>query len=115
METVAKRTATGWEYHYRFVNRESLETRFLIFIVVAGRAEFVTPLLTDTARQPQIPYPRGSIFITVKPQEIRSFVVVDTAPPIEITGHLRILDRHNSIYGGAGVSLYVPRWDRLFK
>lgn len=113
--TRVTRIASAWEYQYSFHNAAATEIRLLVYINEDGNVEFASAFITDASKQPNSQYGQGSIFITVPAHASRSFAVIDSSPPVEVIGHVRVLDTHDSIYGGGDVSLYFPRWERLFR
>ena len=109
------RTSSAWEYQYSFQNAEARETRFLVYVSENNNVEFVTTFITDTSKRPDSEQGQGPIIVTIPAHESRQFTVIDTSPPVEVVGHIRVLDAYDSIYGGGTMSLYFPRWERLFQ
>lgn len=104
-----------WQYEYLVVNRTSSDLSLFVLTLINGRIEFASGFMTNSGRNADVQNSLGPFIIRIPRHSRKRFVVYDRAGPIEITGHLRRIDRHGVVIGGGDVTLYFPAWSRFFR
>jgi len=105
----------GLVYKYEFTNHAALEVKLLLLLSQKDRVSFVGEFITDTDKPAEYRVGRGTIFIVLKPQEVKSFAVKDNSPNVmQVFIQVALVDKYDSAYAGHGAAIYFPAWEHIF-
>ena len=106
----------GLVYKYEFTNHAALEVKLLLLLSQKDRVSFVGEFITDTDKPAEYRVGRGTIFIVLKPQEVKSFAVKDNSPNVmQVFIQVALVDKYDSAYAGHGAAIYFPAWEHIFE
>lgn len=105
----------GLVYKYEFTNHAALEVKLLLLLSQKDHVSFVGEFITDTDKPAEYRAGRGTIFIVLKPQEVRSFAVKDNSPEVVVARiQVALVDNYDVAYARHGASIYFPAWEHIF-
>src|SRR3989344_885117 len=107
--------ADGLVYKYEFTNHSPREVKLLLLLSQKDHVSFVGEFITDIDKPAEYRVGRGTIFIVLKPQEVKSFAVKHNSPNVmQVFIQVALVDKYDSAYAGHGAAIYFPAWEHIF-
>ena len=111
-----EKVADGFVYKYEFTSHSPREVKLLLLLSQKDSVSFVGEFITDIDKPAEYRVGRGTIFIVLKPQEVKSFAVKDNLPNVmEVFIQVALVDKYDSAYAGRGAAIYFPAWEHIFE
>ncbi len=95
----------GLVYKYEFTNHSPREVKLLLLLSHKDRVLFVAEFITGTDK---------TIFIVLKPQEVKTFAVKDNSSVMQVRMEAAFVDKHGLAYAGHMAMIYFPAWKHIF-
>jgi len=105
----------GLVYKYEFTNHSPREVKLLLLLSQKDRVSFVGEFITDIDKPAEYRAGRGTIFIVLQSQKVKSFAVKDNSPNVmQVMVQVALVDKYDSAYAGHGAAIYFPAWEHIF-